>query len=43
MTEGTTTRGRRGPSGWFVLGLSLALLCGVALLKGGADDGGELD
>ena len=44
MIEGTkTTRGRRGLSGWFVLGLSLALLFGVALLKGSADAGGELD
>ena len=43
MTVSTTTRGRRGLSGWFVLGLSLTLLLGVALLKGGADEGGELD
>jgi len=29
--------------GFFIIGLSLALLVGVALLKGGADSGGELD
>ncbi|HEX8116080.1 MAG TPA: hypothetical protein VF521_02295 [Pyrinomonadaceae bacterium] len=42
MTE-TTTRGKRDRRGWFIAGLSLAVLLGVALLKGGADSGGELD
>jgi len=32
-----------GGRGWLIAGLSLALLFGVALLKGGADAGGELD
>jgi len=42
MSE-TTTRGKRGRRGWVIAGLSLALLFGVALLKGAADSGGELD
>ncbi|HJQ31759.1 MAG TPA: hypothetical protein VJ866_06265 [Pyrinomonadaceae bacterium] len=29
--------------GFLIIGLSLALLVGVALLKGRADSGGELD
>ena len=41
------TRGLKGKvsarGGFFIIGLSLALLVGVALLKGGADSGGELD
>ena len=32
-----------GGRGWLIAGLSLAVLFGVALLKGGADAGGELD
>ncbi len=38
-------RGNRTPggAGFFIIGLSLALLVGIALLKGGADPGGELD
>lgn len=34
------TRGRRG---LLIAGLSLAVLFGIALLKGRADSGGELD
>ena len=42
MSE-TTTRGKRERRGWFIVGLSLAVLFGVVLLKGSADSGGELD
>jgi hypothetical protein len=34
------TQARRG---WLIAGLSLVVLFGVALLKGRADSGGELD
>ena len=33
----------RGARGWVVAAVSLAVLFGVALLKGRADSGGELD
>ncbi len=41
--EGARRDRRRGAGGFILIGLSLALLLGVALLKGGADSGGELD
>jgi hypothetical protein len=34
------TQSRRG---WLIAGFSLAVLFGIALLKGRADSGGELD
>ena len=43
MTERTNRNDTRGGRGWLIVGLSLAVLFGVALLKGGADSGGELD
>jgi hypothetical protein len=33
----------RGWGGWAVLGISLGVLFGVAMLKGRSDSGGELD
>ena len=43
MTENANRNGTRGGRGWLITGLSLAVLIGVALLKGRADSGGELD
>jgi hypothetical protein len=43
MSEVTNRNGTRNKRGWFIAGLSLAVLFGVVLLKGGADSGGELD
>jgi hypothetical protein len=43
MSETTQARGKGVRRGWLIVGLSLAVLFGVAFLKGGADSGGELD
>jgi hypothetical protein len=43
MSGSTNRNGTKGWRGWVVIGLSLGVLLGVALLKGGADSGGELD
>jgi hypothetical protein len=43
MAEGAKGNRPRGTGGFIIIGLSLALLLGVALLKGRADSGGELD
>ena len=43
MTERANRNDTRDRRGWLIVGLSLAVLFGVALLKGGADSGGELD
>ena len=43
MSEGGKRKEMRGRRGWVFAGLSLAILFGVALLKGRADSGGELD
>ncbi len=41
--EAANRNGTKSRRGLFIAGLSLALLFGVALLKGRADAGGELD
>jgi len=43
MSESTNRNETRGGRGWLIAGLSLAVLLGIALLKGSADSGGELD
>jgi hypothetical protein len=43
MTERANRNDTQGRRGWLIVGLSLAVLFGVALLKGVADSGGELD
>jgi len=43
MSETTKASGKGARRGWLIAGLSLAVLFGVVLLKGGADSGGELD
>jgi hypothetical protein len=43
MAEGAEGNRRGGARGFIIIGLSLVLLVGVALLKAGADSGGELD
>ncbi len=43
MRDGANRNDTQGRRGWLIAGLSLAVLLGVALLKGGADSGGELD
>ena len=43
MSDVANRNGTKGRRGLFIAGLSLALLFGVALLKGRADSGGELD
>ena len=43
MAEGSEIRDGKVLRGWLIVGLSLAVLFGVALLKGGADSGGGLD
>ena len=43
MAERAKGNRRRGAGGFIIIGLSLAVLLGIALLKGGADSGGELD
>ena len=43
MAGAAKGNGARGARGFIIIGFSLALLLGIALLKGGADSGGELD
>ncbi|HEX8352512.1 MAG TPA: hypothetical protein VF611_06430 [Pyrinomonadaceae bacterium] len=43
MSESANRNETQGRGGWLVAAVSLALLIGVALLKGRADSGGELD
>ena len=43
MSDVANRNGTKGRRGLFIAGLSLFLLFGVALLKGRADSGGELD
>jgi hypothetical protein len=43
MSDVANRNGTEGRRGLFIAGLSLLLLFGVALLKGRADSGGELD
>ena len=43
MSESANRNETRGWGGWVVLGVSLGILFGIALLKGRADSGGELD
>jgi len=43
MSEKTTRNQTRHGRGWLIAGLSLAVLFGVAVLKGRADSGVELD
>lgn len=43
MSESTNGNGTRGWRGWVIVGVSLGVLLGMALLKGRADSGGELD
>jgi hypothetical protein len=42
MSESVNRNETRDERGWLIAGLSLALLIGIALLKGRADSGGEL-
>jgi hypothetical protein len=43
MAESANRNGTSGRRGLLIAGLSLAVLFGIALLKGRADSGGELD
>jgi hypothetical protein len=43
MSETADRNGTQRRRGWLVAGLSLAVLFGIVMLKGGADNGGELD
>jgi hypothetical protein len=43
MSDVANRNGTRSRRGLFIAGLSLAILFGVALLKGRVDTGGELD
>ncbi len=43
MLESANRNSTQARRGWLIAGISLAVLFGVALLKGGADSGGELD
>ncbi len=43
MSDAANQNGTKGRRGLFIAGLSLAILFGVAFLKGRADSGGELD
>jgi len=43
MTEGTNRNGTQGRRGLLIAAVSLAVLFGIAMLKGRADSGGELD
>jgi hypothetical protein len=43
MPETANRNETHGRLGWFITGLSLAVLFGIAVLKGRADSGGELD
>ena len=43
MSEKTARNETRPTRGWLIAGLSLAVLFGVAVLKGRADSGAELD
>lgn len=43
MADSANRNGTRGWRGWVVVGVSLGVLLGMALLKGHADSGGELD
>ena len=43
MSESANRNETRGRGGWVVIGISLGILFGLALLKGRADSGGELD
>ena len=43
MAQGAKRDRPLGAGGFIIIGISLALLLGVALLKGRADAGGELD
>jgi hypothetical protein len=43
MSGNTNRNGTRGWVGWVVIGVSLGVLAGMALLKGNSDSGGELD
>ncbi|MDT7689262.1 MAG: hypothetical protein QOJ70_3639 [Acidobacteriota bacterium] len=43
MSEIVNRNETRDGRGWLIMGVSLAVLIGIALLKGRADSGGELD
>lgn len=43
MSDGANRNGTSGWSGWVVVAVSLGVLFGMVLLKGGADSGKELD
>jgi hypothetical protein len=43
MSENENQNGSGGWRGWVVVGVSLGVLFCVAMLKGSADSGGELD
>lgn len=44
MTQSTDGKRTGGAKGWLIAGLSVALLLGLAVLKGGADaSGNDLD
>ena len=43
MTESTNRNGTPGGRGWVIAAVSLAVIVGLAILKGRADSGGELD
>jgi hypothetical protein len=43
MSESANRNGTRGWRGWVIVGVSLGVLLGMALLKGRADSDGELD
>jgi hypothetical protein len=42
MPESANRNETHGRRGWLIAGLSLAVLFGIAVLKGRADSGGEL-
>ncbi|MET0625837.1 MAG: hypothetical protein ABW250_23080 [Pyrinomonadaceae bacterium] len=43
MSDSANRNETSGRGGWVVLAISLGVLFGMVLLKGGADSGGELD
>jgi hypothetical protein len=43
MSESANRNETQARRGWFIAGLSLAVLFGIVLLKGHADSGGELE
>ena len=43
MSKTADRNGTQRRRGWLIAGLSLAVLFGIAMLKGSADSGGELD